>query len=427
MSGERNETIAHHSKQVKVRVLLTETLDARRAAVAAVLTQSGYEAAECADVEAVMFRAKQVTPDVVLLDASLPNGEPEKCVRALKRCYQTASVSIVLACPQAFDRQRIFNLIHEGASTILAKPYTREQLLQTIKAAAARAKSTRADLLAELGGQSAPTTRVESNNSLFARTIRCPLHDDHPSLTRYLLRPGSATLQANQFDLPTYKPASGSDAIDFNRLAVIVCPHCFFASSYCGYFLDTAERKEKRITFDAATRNALVVDADARRESARSLSPEFFTEKRTVADALLANLLAIRCAEILYRHNPHTLPSELLRSGNYRLTMAQLIEETDAPAAQEHRRASVESLKQAVAAMEGEGRYKALYQLVALGIALADFPMAEAHLTQLADLEARALGPAKPEIHPYLTKAHDLCEAHLPKSTSPDAPIPAAA
>jgi DNA-binding response OmpR family regulator len=429
MTEERNEAIAQtavHSKQAKVRVLLTETLDARRAAVAMVLAQGGYEAAECSDVEAVMSRAKQVTPDVVLLDASLPNGEPEKCVRALKRCYQTASVSIVLACPQSFDRQRLFNLIQEGASTVLAKPYTREQLLQTVKTAAARAKSTRADLLAELGGQSAPTTRLESNNSLFARTICCPLHDDHPSLTRYLLRPGAVGVQVSQLDIPTYAPVAGSDPIDFNRLAVIVCPHCFFASSYAGYFLDSAERKEKRFTFDAATRRALVIDADARRESAKGLSPDFFNEKRTPGDAMAAHLLAIRCSGILYAHNPHTLPSELLRSANYRLTMAQLIEATDAAAARQHRQSAIEPLKQSVAAMEGEGRCKALYQLVALGIALEDHAMAEQYLTQLADLEARALGPVKPEIHPFLTRAHELWEAHGPKSPAA-ATAPAAA
>ncbi|MGA3068430.1 MAG: response regulator [Tepidisphaeraceae bacterium] len=406
----------HGPRSPSGRVLLTEVTEARRGVIAAVLQERGHDVANCADSEAVMRRAKTVTPDVVILDVELPHGQPEQCLRALKRCYQTSSVSIVLACPKGFDRRRLAELIQEGGSAILTKPYTRQQLLEIVQAAIERARTLRADMAIELGAQSVPSQRVESNNSLFSRPIFCVMHNDRPQLTRYLLRPGSVAVESDYFGLPNYKPVgSGHDPVDFNLLSVMVCPKCLFASAHAGYFLDPADRKARRHHVDSATLRALEANAAFRQELFAKHSPEFFSEKRNAGDARLALELAVRCSNILHDQNRFSLSMELLRLGNYHLSLAKLSEESDPAAARKHRMTAVDPLKRAISVLGGAGRAKAAHQLVALGAALGDPIMARHYLTLLADLEADAPLTEKEEIQPYLQRARDAME-HLPKA-----------
>jgi DNA-binding response OmpR family regulator len=388
------------------RVLLAETNRSRRSAVATVLTENGYEAVECDDSEAILRRAKQEAPDVVLLDVTLPGGQPEQCIRALKRCYQTAGASIILSCPHSFSRQHLAEMIHDGATGVLAKPYTRAQLLEAVTAAVERAQSHRTELEMEHGVRAAPTRRVESNNSLMVRTIHCLLHEDRPVLNRYLLRPSSVNVESDCFGVPTYKPANAEcDAIDFNRLCVMVCPRCLFASTHSGYFLDTSEPKEHRHRFDAVTRKALADRMAARKLIAREASPQFFTENRTPADALVTYALAAQCSVVLYEQNPFVVPQELARMADYQLGAAHLQQPAQPQAAMESRKAAVEPLKKAVITLEGQDRYKAAMQLVGLGIALGDMALGQKYMSMLADVDAAASGPAKAEIQPYLQKA----------------------
>jgi DNA-binding response OmpR family regulator len=392
------------------RVLVTELGDARRAAVATVLAEEGYEVCGCKDAEAVMHRAKQVTPDVVVLDMELPNGEPEKCVRALGRCYQTSSVAFVLACPRSFDRKRLMEMVQEGATIILPKPYTRQQLLDTVRSAVERSKTVKADLAIQLGAQAAVCEKVDSNNSLFRRPIYCVQHAGRPELMRYLLRPGAAEVENDFFGIPTYEATTGHDPVDVNLLGVMVCPECLFASGHASYFLDPAERKERRHHCDGATVKALQNDLAGRKELFAGRSDDFFTEKRTVDDAKIAYELAERCSLILHQQNPFVLPIELLRLGNYRLMLARLWEPTDAPKAKEFRIAAIEPLKRAITAIDGAGRAKAAHQLIALGIHLGDLDMSRHYMTVLADLEAAAPAAVKEQVQPYVQRARELIE-----------------
>jgi len=125
---------------VAARVLLTEINESRRAALTAALDEAGYATASCPDADAVVRQARTATPDVVILDASLPRSQAEQCMRALKRCASTAGVSIVLTFPHPFDPRHLSELIDQGVSAVLPKPFGRAQLLETVKSAAAKAR-----------------------------------------------------------------------------------------------------------------------------------------------------------------------------------------------------------------------------------------------------------------------------------------------
>ena len=272
------------------------------------------------------------------------------------------------------------------------------------------ARTVRADMAVKLGAEAPVSQRVESNNSLLYRPIYCVQHAGRPQLNRYLVRPGAACVENDLFGLPTYNPTPDHDEVDFNLLSIMVCPECLFSSAHVGYFLDPAEKKEKRHHFDAATLRALVNDMPGRIEIFTNRSGDFFTENRTAEDAKIACEMAIRCSEILHQQNPLSLPIELLRLANYRLMLARLWEPTHAETARRHRLAAVDPLKRAITSIDGAARAKAIHQLVALGSHLGDREMAKYYLTLLADLEAAAPAAMKDEVQPYLHQARQLME-----------------
>lgn len=129
-------------ESVVARVLLTESNESRRAALVTALNEAGYPTASCPDADAVVRQARSARPEVVILDASLPRCQAEQCMRALKRCASTAGVSIVLTFPHPFDPRQLSELIDQGATAVLPKPFARAQLLETVKSAAAKTRRT---------------------------------------------------------------------------------------------------------------------------------------------------------------------------------------------------------------------------------------------------------------------------------------------
>jgi CheY-like chemotaxis protein len=398
------------------RVVLTEADASRRSAMKLVLGDAGYIVTECTDAACVMKHAKSGNPDLIVLDASLPHDQARQCIRILKRCYQTSTIAILLTCPQTFDPPTLADLTHEGATMILHRPYTRVKLLEAAAFSAKRSETMAADLAASLGQKSPCARRVKSNNALLARPIACPFHDDRPQFDRYLLRPGSATVGTTFLDMPIYESAEkGFDSVNYQLLSIMVCPECLFASSHPGYFIDPAEHKERHFAFNEDTRSAMAADAEGRRQFARArgLTANFFNEHRTPADAMLAYDLAMRCSEIIYARNKYTLPGELLRLGNYHLRVAQIFESRGplcSAGIRKHLLAAIAPLRRAEAILDGAARYKAVYQLMAIGITLGEDHAANEYLNHLADLEAAALKDDRLHARPYLQRARQAWE-----------------
>ncbi|MDP9173893.1 MAG: DUF2225 domain-containing protein [Planctomycetota bacterium] len=399
------------------RILLTEVNIPRRGAMRQALTEAGYLVTECAGAADVLKHAKATLPDMIVLDTCLPGDQARQCIRLLKRCYQTSCVAIVLTCPRAFDPQTLCELTREGAALILPRPYSRARLLDMASAASKRSDIMNAELASALGRSGPSARRVKSNNSLMARPVGCQFHDDRPQFDRYFLRNGAVSASTNFLDVPTYgSNMPGFDRVNFHLLSILVCPECLFASSHSGYFIDLAEHKEPHCECGETTRISIALDAEARREMARSrrASSNFFNERRTVPDAMLAYELAMRCSDILYSNNKHSMPGELLRQGNYHLRLAQLFESRGPAAAasvRKHLLDAIPPLKRAEAVLDGAARYKAAFQLAALAITLGDDHGANFFLNHLADLEAAAIGEDKLHAVPYLQRARQAWES----------------
>ncbi|HEX4535286.1 MAG TPA: response regulator [Rhizomicrobium sp.] len=86
-----------------------------------------FQAAEAEDGEAALEACRQSMPDVVLIDAQMPNMSGVEFVRALRR-EQGGYRPRIVYCTTEHDMAQINEALNAGANEYLMKPYDRESV-----------------------------------------------------------------------------------------------------------------------------------------------------------------------------------------------------------------------------------------------------------------------------------------------------------
>lgn len=102
------------------------------------LSLEGFQVATSAGGEDALARAKEVAPDVILLDVMMPGITGWDLARQLKADRATSHIPIVFlsARTQEEDRQKGTEL---GVAAYVSKPFDPVELVETIRHAAGRA------------------------------------------------------------------------------------------------------------------------------------------------------------------------------------------------------------------------------------------------------------------------------------------------
>ncbi len=108
-----------------------------QAAVRLVLEAEGYRIASGMNGAEGLRRAKELRPDLVLLDRGLPEAEAERFVQQLRRDPELAGTSVLLLHaasqpPSPGEPERL------GVSAVLGKPFQSQALVDTVQAALQR-------------------------------------------------------------------------------------------------------------------------------------------------------------------------------------------------------------------------------------------------------------------------------------------------
>jgi CheY-like chemotaxis protein len=114
------------------RVLVCDNEPAMRALVRAALAPGGYEIAEARDGLESVERARQVNPDVVVLDMSMPGRPGLEVLDELRRDPELAQARVVVltARTQEEDRRAA---TRAGADVYLTKPFSPSELAATVE------------------------------------------------------------------------------------------------------------------------------------------------------------------------------------------------------------------------------------------------------------------------------------------------------
>ena len=119
------------------RILLVEDNDMNRDMMSRRLQRKGYEVLMAADGMQAILMAESETPDLILLDMSLPVIDGWEAARRLKASPTTASVPIIALTAHAMagDREKA---LAAGCDDYDAKPVDFPQLVAKIDALLAR-------------------------------------------------------------------------------------------------------------------------------------------------------------------------------------------------------------------------------------------------------------------------------------------------
>jgi len=139
-------------------------------------------------------------------------------------------------------------------------------------------------------------------NSLRIVSVSCRMcSQEH--IPFLVLQSRSMLTRANIFEVPSYVEAMpGRDFCDYNLIRIVVCPNCYFASSYESDFeKETGKKDLNRPPFDAkAISEQWIKSIPERKAILESHFKNFFNENRNVKQALISYDLAIMTNDAIF-------------------------------------------------------------------------------------------------------------------------------
>ena len=109
----------------------TEVFQMRR-----MLESHGFETEGAADGAEGIRKAREIRPDLILMDIVMPGVNPFQATRELANDPQTRTIPVIMVTSKAQESDRVWGL-RQGAVDYLVKPVATEQLVRKAQAAIA--------------------------------------------------------------------------------------------------------------------------------------------------------------------------------------------------------------------------------------------------------------------------------------------------
>ncbi len=118
------------------RIVVVDDEQPVRSSVVGILEGAGYTVTECGDGDAALATVAQVPVDLILLVLLMPRRNGADTYQALRESGITVPVLLMTGFS---DQEQARSLLAAGACGLLAKPFSREDLLQAVATGLARA------------------------------------------------------------------------------------------------------------------------------------------------------------------------------------------------------------------------------------------------------------------------------------------------
>jgi twitching motility two-component system response regulator PilH len=101
------------------------------------LKKHGFETATAADGREGIDRARELKPDLVLMDVVMPGMNGFQATRQMSKDPEIASIPVIMVTTKGLETDKIWGK-RQGAADYLVKPVTEAQLVEKVRAALAR-------------------------------------------------------------------------------------------------------------------------------------------------------------------------------------------------------------------------------------------------------------------------------------------------
>ena len=114
-------------------VLVVEDAPSEMALMSHYLKAEGFSVISAITGQEGLDKAIAQRPDVIVTDVVMPGISGFELCRALKRTPETQAVPVVICSSKKQNIDRLWGM-RQGAKAYLTKPYTREELIEAVKA-----------------------------------------------------------------------------------------------------------------------------------------------------------------------------------------------------------------------------------------------------------------------------------------------------
>ena len=100
------------------------------------LEQHGFSTAAAADGDEAIRKARELHPDLILMDIVMPGLNGFQATRELSRDPETRTIPVIMVTSKALESDRVWGL-RQGAVDYIVKPVPMDKLVQKAQAALA--------------------------------------------------------------------------------------------------------------------------------------------------------------------------------------------------------------------------------------------------------------------------------------------------
>ena len=114
-------------------ILIVDDSPTERHVLSELLTGRGYIVSTADSGETGMARAKDLIPDLILMDVVMPGTNGFQATRALTRDTATKDIPVILCTTKSQETDKIWGM-RQGARDYVTKPVNHDELLAKIAA-----------------------------------------------------------------------------------------------------------------------------------------------------------------------------------------------------------------------------------------------------------------------------------------------------
>ena len=115
------------------KILIVDDSATERHVLKDLLTKAGYDVVASDSAEDAIAKARQVKPDLILMDVVMPGLNGFQATRAISRDPDTRAIPIILCTSKSQETDKIWGM-RQGARDYIVKPVDPNELVSKIQA-----------------------------------------------------------------------------------------------------------------------------------------------------------------------------------------------------------------------------------------------------------------------------------------------------
>ncbi|MBT9612399.1 MAG: response regulator [Burkholderiales bacterium] len=115
------------------KIMVVDDSPTERHFLGELLTKQGYQVVMAESGEEAMEKAKQLKPDLILMDVVMPGLNGFQATRAITKAEETKNIPVIMCTSKGQETDKVWGM-RQGARDYVVKPVNKDDLLRKIAA-----------------------------------------------------------------------------------------------------------------------------------------------------------------------------------------------------------------------------------------------------------------------------------------------------